>query len=546
LWLWDNGPAEPPFSVGPDALFVGFQLVAEWRVFLQLGWPLPARALDLYIEFLHETNDGRPRAKGTTGLLAALSYHHIPGITSEQKAEGRALAIRGGPYTDAERRYLLGYCQTDVDPLAALLERMLPRIRAFPHGLAQALIRGRYAAAEARMTNTGVPIDGELLNRIRLHRKGLRADLIREVDPQYSVYYEGRFSYNLFDRYLAKNKMEWPRTPAGYADLDAETLKDMTLRYPQMEDFRQLRKTLSRLKSEKLAVGPDNRNRAWLASFRALTSRHTTPNSEYIFGQSAWMRGLIRPTEGKSIVLLDWRSQEVFVAAQLSNDRKLLDVIQHGDPYLTLAAMAGLAPPDATKQSHGAVREVYKTAFLAVAYGQGAESLAMRTGLSLIEARDLIRELRHRFPDFYDWAEHTVDVGQLAGYLTTSLGWRLQVGDIKPTTTRNFPVQANGAEMLRLACCLATERGVAVCGPIHDAVLAEAGSDEIDDAISATVAAMSEASRVVLGGIETDVEVAAVVRGPGRLLSESGRPMWDLVMGLLARREASTDEERGG
>ena len=32
-------------------------------------------------------------------------------------------------------------------------------------------------------------------------------------------------------------------------------------------------------------------------------------------------------------------------------------------------------------------------------------------------------------------------------------------------------MQANGAEMLRLACCLATERGIEVCAPVHDAVL---------------------------------------------------------------------------
>ena len=32
-------------------------------------------------------------------------------------------------------------------------------------------------------------------------------------------------------------------------------------------------------------------------------------------------------------------------------------------------------------------------------------------------------------------------------------------------------MQANGAEMLRLACCLAIERGVKVCAPVHDAIL---------------------------------------------------------------------------
>ena len=91
-------------------------------------------------------------------------------------------------------------------------------------------------------------------------------------------------------------------------------------------------------------------------------------------------------------------------------------------------------------------------------YGLQAPGLAVRTGLSKIEAQDLIRGLARAFPDFYEWADHVTDVGQLAGYLTTVLGWTFQAtSDTKPTTLRNFLVQADGAEMLRLACCLATE-----------------------------------------------------------------------------------------
>ncbi len=40
----------------------------------------------------------------------------------------RDLAIRGGPFADAERAALLDYCQTDADALARLLPLMLPRL----------------------------------------------------------------------------------------------------------------------------------------------------------------------------------------------------------------------------------------------------------------------------------------------------------------------------------------------------------------------------------------------------------------------------------
>ena len=70
----------------------------------------------------------------------------------------------------------------------------------------------------------------------------------------------------------------------------------------------------------------------------------------------------------------------------------------------------------------------------------------------------------------------------------------------RPTSLRNFPVQANGAEILRLVCCLATERGIPVCAPVHDALLVEGPEDEIETVVFQTQCAMWEASEIVLGG----------------------------------------------
>ena len=60
----------------------------------------------------------------------------------------------------------------------------------------------------------------------------------------------------------------------------------------------------------------------------------------------------------------------------------------------------------------------------------------------------------------------------------------------KPTTLRNFKMQGNGAEMMRLACILATEQGVTVCAPIHDALLVEGDALDMDQTVAKTEAAM--------------------------------------------------------
>jgi DNA polymerase I len=542
LRLWqDELAAGPPFPINDDVLFVAYFASAEIGCFLELGWPVPARVLDLFAEFRNATN-GMPLPAGRS-LLGALSHYGISSITSDQKTEERGLVMRGGPWTAVERERILNYCATDVDVLGPLLERMLPGIQARPHGLGQAVLRGRYMSAVARMERTGVPIDTEMLRRLRANWGDIKSDLIAAIDKDYGVYEGTTFKSGLFAGYLADKGIDWPRTETGRLQLDQDLFRDMAKRYPQMEPLKELRHALSELRLEKLAVGSDERNRTLLSPFGASSGRNTPSNNKFIFGPSVWLRGLIKPPEGRALAYVDWKSQEVYIAAKLSGDPALLDAVLSGDPYLAFAKMAGLVPQDATTQTHKAIRDLCKTCVLGTNYGMQAISLAARTGLSVIEAQDLLRRLAQAFPTFTVWAEQVINVGQLAGYLSTVFGWTVRTENItRATTLRNFPMQANGAEMLRLACCLATERGVDVCAPVHDALLIEADADGIDDAVAATKAAMTEASRVVLDGLVVDTNVE-VIRWPERYSDDRGRVMWERVTEILSRCEGQQGQQ---
>ena len=92
---------------------------------------------------------------------------------------------------------------------------------------------------------------------------------------------------------------------------------------------------------------------------------------------------------------------------------------------------------------------------------------------------------------------------------------------------------ANGAEILRLACCCMTEAGIRVCAPVHDAVLIEAPLDELDNRVQQAQELMREASRQVLGDFELTTD-ADIYRYPDRYRDEErGGPFWDRVMSLL-------------
>src|SRR5262249_36511737 len=158
-----------------------------------------------------------------------------------------------------------------------------------------------------------------------------------------------------------------------------------------------------------------------------------------------------------------------------------------------------------------------------------------------IVARDLLRAHRETYRQFWTWSDAAVDTAMLHGTLHTTFGWRIHVGaNANPRSLRNFPMQANGAEMLRLACCIATERGIEVCAPVHDALLICAPLERLEADIAASRAAMAEASRAVLAGFELGTDVR-VVRYPDRYMDARGRVMWDRVCSLLRITQAQTE-----
>ena len=93
--------------------------------------------------------------------------------------------------------------------------------------------------------------------------------------------------------------------------------------------------------------------------------------------------------------------------------------------------------------------------------------------------------------------------------------------------------------MLRIACCLATERAICVCAPVHDAILIEAPIEQIDAAVERMGSYMKTASRIVLGGFELRTD-AEIIRYPDRYSDPRGEVMWNTVMKQLFEQERAT------
>ena len=453
-----------PFDTGPDAVLVAYAAAAEMSCFLELGWPLPVNVIDLFAEHRVATN-GVTLATGN-GLLGALAIRGLAHIDAGQKEDMHRLILDQTTWSVEEQKAILDYCWTDVAALVALLPTM-------SFVLPFALLRGRFGAAIARMERAGVPIDVTLYRRVLENWDGLKRDLIVDVDQAWGIYDDGHFRMARFEQRLVALGIAstWPRTETGLLATDDDTFLEQAAlhrEFPQLQTLRELRATLSRMRLIGLEIGTDGRNRCALMPYQAITGRNLPSNAKFIFGPARWLRGFIAPPEGYGLAYLDFASEEIAIAAALASDQILAEHYTTGDPYLRFAIAAGLAPPDATKESHGAVRDACKSLFLGIGYGMQAPSLAAKAGITRAAASELIALHRETYRNFTRWRMDTVDRALLSGCMRTTFDWRRRGCETaRPTELMNWPIQSTGSHLMQVVCIAATEAGIEVACPVH-------------------------------------------------------------------------------
>ena len=218
----------PPFVTGEDTLIVTFFAPAEVQSMLSLSWSIEVAVIDLFAEFRCATN-GNP-VVGHKGLIHALAYHQLDHLIPGEKEAMRVLIRSGGPWSADQKRAILDYCTEDVVALGPLLDAMLSEHPWADLRLNQAQLRGRYMKAVGLMQYTGTPIDKTLLDALNTNWAQIKTELINSVNLEFGVYPEGSFREALFEEYLARKQIAWPRLTSGRLALDKDTFSSMSER----------------------------------------------------------------------------------------------------------------------------------------------------------------------------------------------------------------------------------------------------------------------------------------------------------------------------
>jgi DNA polymerase I len=536
----------PPFDICDDSLFVAYSGWAELTCFMVLGWKFPNYVFDLHTAYLASSNILRPYdpdevyKRPRKRLADACRAYGIAGWEAIEK-EAIAKAIGEGRWEEYGREAVLAYCEEDVKKSVELLSAQLRgRPGLAPADVARVLHWSNYSAkAIAQIQARGMPIDMHLWSLIQDNKAAVIGELLRQFDPSYGtdnpIYTpEGEWSYERFEHSLATNGViAWPRLESGKLDISGDAFRLMA-HVPGVEKLHALRDSLGVIVRAKLPIGRDGRNRPSLFPFGTATGRNA--HAQSLFNAHAGLRSLMVFPADTIAVYLDWRTQEIGVAAALAGDQALMAAYSGGDVYHAFAWDSGLTQdrdPQHWKTHNQMQRQRMKALQLGINYGMGVPSLAKGLNRHPLIASTLIEQHRRMYPRFWQWRDDQLMSAMLNRGIKSVFGWPLYISTSpNKRTLYNFPMQGNGAEMLRLAACRLCEAGIVPSMLIHDGILIEARDHE---QVEHAIEIMRVSGRDVCNGFEIGVDIDQLLEHGARYRDKRdvAKEMWATILRTL-------------
>jgi hypothetical protein len=514
-----------------------------------LGWKFPVHVFDLHTAYQATTNLLLPynpdeiRKKLRKRLSDACRAYGIEGWENIDKPQ-MAKDIGEGRWWLYGQAAVFDYCEEDVSNSAELLRRQVSGYGSHPPVDTDRVMRwSTYSAkAVALIQARGMPIDVPLWTLVQENKAAVIRALLQRFDPSWSepesIYtLDGEWSDRRFEQWLVHAGITaWPRLESGKIQIDGEAFRMMHAAHPAIEGLHALRDSLGVIVRARIPIGRDGRNRPSLFPFGTATGRNAQANS--LFNAHAAMRSFMKFPQGGIAVYLDWRTQEVGIAAARSGDEALADAYRSGDIYHSLALMCGLTTESDVKKwkrENTGQRQSMKALQLGISYGMGVRSLARGLNRHRLIASEVIIRHQQKFPRFWQWRADMAQQAMLVRHIESQFdGWPLRISNSpNQRTLFNFPMQSGGAEMLRLAACRLCNAGLIPSMLVHDGILLEL---QCAEQIEQAIAIMRQAGTEVCAGLEIGVDIDQRLEHGARYCDKRkvARRMWASVMGVLA------------
>jgi DNA polymerase-1 len=403
------------------------------------------------------------------------------------------------PAADEETTALVRRAETPRRLIGPLLERLEERG-----------VTGLYRSVElpltavlASMEDAGVKIDtyrmGEITARLAERVEELESLAYEHAGAEFVIGSPQQLGRVLFEQ-LGLQAGRKGKT--GYST-DAKVLRGIRDAHPivpVIEEWREYSKLLNTY------LGPlpsmisdhDGRLHTTFNQTVAATGRLSTsdPNLQAIpvrteLGRE--IRSAFIAEEGHRLLSADYSQIELRILAHVSGEPKLREAFARGEDIhtATAAEVLGIDPAKLTSQQ----RSIAKMINFGIVYGISAYGLSENLEIPRDEAQQYIDAYLARFPHVQDFIARTIEQAKADGYVTSLLGRRRPVTEIRAMNRQtrgfgervavNFVMQGSNADiikvaMIRIAKRLRDEgRGARLVLQVHDELLLEVPEPEV-------------------------------------------------------------------
>jgi DNA polymerase-1 len=459
--------------------------------------PLPARVDgDLIV---HDAKSLRVDARDDT-LLAA--YLIDPGRASyelDDLAAEYGVELLPTPAADEETTALVRRAETPRRLIGPMLERLDERgVTDLYRNVELPLTR-----VLAAMEQTGVKIDtyrmGEITARLADRVEELESQAFEAAGEEFMLGSTQQVGRVLFEK-LGLTAGRKGKT--GYST-DAKVLRSIRNEHPLVpliEEWRELSKLLNTYLGPlpSLISEADGRLHTTFNQTAASTGRLSTsdPNLQSIpirtdLGRE--IRSAFIAEDGSRIMSADYSQIELRILAHVSGEPKLREAFARGEDIHTATASEVLGV-DAAELTPGQ-RSIAKMINFGIVYGISAFGLSENLEIPREEAQSYIDAYLARFPHVQDFIGRTIMQARDDGYVTSLLGRRRPVTEIRASNRQtrgfgeriavNFVMQGSNADiikvaMIRIARRLQEEgRGARLVLQVHDELLLEVPEPEV-------------------------------------------------------------------
>jgi DNA polymerase-1 len=398
---------------------------------------------------------------------------------------------------------------------AALLRRAAVPLRLAPRMRERLAERGSTELYErielpltrvlAAMEDVGVKIDdyrmGEITARLQERVEELEATAYELAGEEFMLGSTQQVARILFE------KLELTPGRKGKTGYSTDTRVLRTIRgeheiVPVLEEWRELTKLINTyLGPLPSMIGEDGRLHTTFNQAVAATGRLSTsnPNLQAIpirteLGRE--IRSAFVAEPGWKLVSADYSQVELRILAHVSGEPKLREAFARGEDIHAATAAEVLGRPQAelTKDE----RNIAKMVNFGIIYGISAFGLSENLEIPREEAQTYIDAYLARFPHVQDFIARTIEQATRDGYVTTLLGRRRPVPEIRASNRQtrslgerlavNSVMQGTAADVIKVAMVSVHERLRAegrasrLVLQVHDELLLEAPDAELSAA----------------------------------------------------------------